>query len=150
MKPTKTWIVIADGDTAKIFEHDGPGKGLHIIKELTLEQAHLRSGDIMADRPGRASNPSSPGSRAAVDYRTDPAQARERKFVEHLADVLDHQHREGAFERLVIVAAPKALGDLRPALSEAVKGTILAELPKDLTNLPTIKLAEHLEGVLAV
>ena len=100
MKPTKTWVVIADGDQAKIFEHDGPGKGLHIVDGLKLEQAHLKSGDIMADRPGRASNPSSPGSRAAVDYRTDPAQERERRFVEHLADLLDQKHSEGAFERL--------------------------------------------------
>lgn len=150
MKPTKTWVVIADGDQAKIFEHDGPGKGLHIVDGLKLEQAHLKSGDIMADRPGRASNPSSPGSRAAVDYRTDPAQERERRFVEHLADLLDQKHSEGAFERLVIAAAPAALGDLRPALSDAVRKTILAELPKDLTNIPTIKLAEHLDGVIAV
>lgn len=150
MKPTKTWVVIADGDQAKIFEHDGPGKGLHIVDGLKLEQAHLKSGDIMADRPGRASNPSSPGSRAAVDYRTDPAQERERRFVEHLADLLDQKHSEGAFERLVIAAAPTALGDLRPALSDAVRKTILAELPKDLTNIPTIKLAEHLDGVIAV
>jgi protein required for attachment to host cells len=150
MKPTKTWVVIADGDQAKIFEHDGPGKGLHIVDGLKLEQAHLKSGDIMADRPGRASNPSSPGSRAAVDYRTDPAQERERRFVEHLADLLDQKHSEGAFERLVIAAAPAALGDLRPALSDAVRKTILAELPKDLTNIPTMKLAEHLDGVIAV
>ena len=150
MKPTKTWVVIADGDQAKIFEHDGPGKGLHIVDGLKLEQAHLKSGDIMADRPGRASNPSSPGSRAAVDYRTDPAQERERRFIEHLADLLDQKHSEGAFERLVIAAAPAALGDLRPALSDAVRKTILAELPKDLTNIPTIKLAEHLDGVIAV
>ena len=150
MKPTKTWVVIADGDQAKIFEHDGPGKGLRIVDGLKLEQAHLKSGDIMADRAGRASNPSSPGSRAAVDYRTDPAQEHERRFVEHLADLLDQKHSEGAFERLVIAAAPAALGDLRPALSDAVRKTILAELPKDLTNIPTMKLAEHLDGVIAV
>ena len=150
MKPTKTWVVVADGDQAKIFEHDGPGKGLHSVDGLKFEQEHLRSGDIMADRPGRASNPSGPGSRAAVDYRTDPAQERKRRFVERLAEVLDAKHSEGAFERLVIIAAPAALGDLRPALSDAVRGTILAELPKDLTNMPTAKLAEHLDGVMAV
>ena len=54
------------------------------------------------------------------------------------------------FERLVIAAAPTALSDLRPALSEAVKATIIAELPKDLTNIPTAKLAEHFDGLIAV
>ena len=150
MKPTKTWIVVADGDQAKIFQHEGPGKGLHVVKDLNLEQEHLRAHDIMADKPGRAFSSARPGNRSAVDYRTHPVQARERQFVERLAEMLEQQRRAGAFDRLVIAAAPTALGDLRPALSEEVKGMILAELPKDLTNVPTAKLAEHLEGVLAV
>jgi protein required for attachment to host cells len=70
--------------------------------------------------------------------------------VEHLADVLDERHQAGAFQRLVIAAAPAALGDLRPALSDEVRETILAELPKDLTNVPTPKLAEHFNGLIAV
>lgn len=150
MRPTKTWIVIADGDQAKVFEHDGPGKGLRALKDLELSQEHLKARDIMADRPGRASNPSSPGSRAAVDYKTDPVADRERKFVEQLAEMLERKHEEGAFDRLVIAAAPAALGDLRPALSEGVRQSILGELPKDLTHIPTPKLAEHLDGLIAV
>lgn len=150
MKPTKTWIVVADGDQAKIFEHDGPGKGLHAIKDLQLEQAHLKARDIMADKPGRAGSGTAPGSRAAMDYRSDPVDVREQRFVEKLADVLDKKHAEGAFERLVIAAAPAALGDLRPALSDEVRETILAELPKDLTNVPTAKLGEHFDGLVAI
>jgi len=74
---------------------------------------------------------------------------RERKFLERLADVLAEQRAAGKFERLVIAAAPAALGDLRPALSEGVREAVLAELPKDLTNLPTPKLAEHFDGLIA-
>jgi protein required for attachment to host cells len=150
MKPTRTWIVIADGDRAKIFEHGGPGKGLRPVKDLSLEQEHLRAGEIMADKPGRAAAGTAPGSRAAMEYHTDPVEVRERRFVERLADVLEKKRAEGAFERLVIAAAPAALGDLRPALSEEVRNTILAELPKDLTNIPVPKLAEHFEGLIAV
>jgi|SRR6185437_10889024 protein required for attachment to host cells len=150
MKPTKTWIVVADGDQAKIFEHDGPGKGLHVVKDLQLEQAHLKARDIMADKPGRAGNTQGPGSRSGIEYHTDPVEVREQRFVERLADLLDKKHAEGAFQRLVIAAAPAALGDLRPALSEEVKETILAELPKDLTNVPTAKLGEHFDGLVAI
>jgi len=150
MKPTRTWIVVADGDKAKVFEHDGPGKGLHAVKGLMLEQDHLKAGDIMADRPGRTFSSAGPGARSAVDYRSDPVQVRERRFVEQLAVVLEEKRQAGAFDRLIIAAAPAALGDLRPALTEAVKLTIVAELPKDLTNLPTQEIGEHLDGVLAV
>ena len=150
MKPTRTWIVIADGDQAKIFENDGPGRGLHAVKDLQLEQERLKAQDIMADKPGRAGNTQGPGSRSGIAYHTDPVEAREQRFVERLAEMLDQKHTEGAFERLVIAAAPTALGDLRPALSDGVRQTILAELPKDLTNIPTAKLAEHFDGLIAV
>jgi protein required for attachment to host cells len=150
MKPTITWIVLADGDQAKLFENHGPGKGLHALKDLMLEQEPLAAREIMADRPGRASNPSGPGSRAAVDFKTDPVELRERRFLERLAEMLERKHNEGAFDRLVIAAAPTALGELRPALTDGVRETILAEMPKDLTNIPMPKLAEHLDGVLAV
>ncbi len=63
---------------------------------------------------------------------------RERKFVERLAEVLE-QRLAGSFDRLVIAAAPTALGDLRPALSDGVKDSIIAEMPKDLTNIPTAR-----------
>ncbi len=150
MKPTKTWIVVADGDQAKIFEHDGPGKGLHAVKDVQLEQAHLKASDIMADRPGRSFASAGPGARSAMEYKTDPVADRERKFVERLAQVLDERHEAGAFERLVIAAAPAALGDLRPALSEGVRAAVVAELAKDLTNVPTPGLAQHFDGLIAV
>jgi protein required for attachment to host cells len=150
MKPTKTWIVVADGDQAKIFEHDGPGRGLHAVDGLTLEQSHLQARDIMADKPGRAGAGTAPGSRAAMEYHTDPVEVRERRFVERLADLLDERHEAGDFDRLLIAAAPAALGDLRPALSQGVREAIMAELPKDLTNIPTAKLAEHFDGLIAV
>ncbi len=85
-----------------------------------------------------------------MEYHTDPVEVRERRFVEDLADRLEVSCAEGAFQRLVIAAAPNALGDLRPALSDAVKKTIVAELAKDLTNVPISKLAEHFDGVIAV
>jgi protein required for attachment to host cells len=145
-----TWIVIADGNQAKLFEHDGPGKGLRPLKELNFEQEPLKAQEIMADKPGRSFASFGPGSRSSIEYSSDPVAVRERKFVERLADVLDQQRQLGKFDRLVIAAAPAALGDIRPALSDRVKQTILAEMPKDLTNVPTHRLAEHFDGLIAV
>ncbi len=45
-----------------------------------------------------------------------------------------------AFDRLMIVAPPFALGDLRAALSEQMKPHIYAELGKDLTKTPAAEL----------
>jgi protein required for attachment to host cells len=150
MKPTVTWIVIADGNQAKVFEHGGPGKGLRLLTDLLFEQEPLKAQEIMADKPGRSFSSFGPGSRSSMEYSSDPVAVRERKFVEHLAAVLNQKRQEHRFDRLVIAAAPAALGDIRPALSDDVRDTILAEMPKDLTNVPTLKLAEHFDGLIAV
>jgi protein required for attachment to host cells len=150
MKPKVTWIVLADGDQAKVFENGGPGKGLTPVDDASLQQEHLKARDIMADKPGRAGNTQGPGSRSGIEYHTDPVEVRERRFVERVAEVLEGKLAEGRYDRLVIAAAPNALGDLRPALSDAVRKTILAELPKDLTNIPIPKLAGHFDGLIAI
>jgi len=58
------------------------------------------------------------------------------------------RRRRDAIERLIIAAAPTALGDLRPALTPAVREVVIAELPKDLTNLPTPQLEKHFAELL--
>lgn len=150
MKPKVTWIVLADGDQAKVFENDGPGKGLTAVKDFAIDQAHLRARDIMADKPGRASAGPGPGAKSAMEYHTDPVEVRERRFVEHLADLLEAKRVDGRFARLVIAAAPNALGDLRPALTPALKKIVIAELPKDLIRVPLTELGEHFEDILAI
>ena len=64
--------------------------------------------------------------------------------------MLDAKLAAGAFDRLIIAAAPTALGSLRAALSEAVGKTVTGELPKDLTKTPTNDLASHFDGLIAL
>lgn len=150
MKAKVTWILIADGATAKVFEHNGPGKGLQVVGDLMFEQTPLKAGEIMADRPGRSISSMGGGGRSAMEYSSDPVAVRERRFVENVAEELERKHQQHAFDRLIIAAAPTALGDLRPAFSRGLRDTIVAELPKDLTNLPTAQLSQHFDGLLTV
>lgn len=149
MKPTITWILIADGARARVLENTGPGKGLQEVPGLEFADEHLRSGDIMADRPGRAYASAGHG-RSGMEQPTDPVDKREADFVAGLADMLDKKLRDGAFERLVIAAAPQALGNLRKALSPQVQKTVISELAKDLTRIPNPDVVQHFEGVLAL
>lgn len=149
MKAKVTWILIADGATAKVFEHSGPGKGFKAVDGLMFEQESLKAGEIMADRPGRSYSSVGHG-RSAIEYSSDPVAVRERRFVEHVAEELERKHQQHAFDRLIVAAAPTALGDLRPALSKGLRDTIMAELSKDLTNIPTPQLQAHFAELLPV
>ena len=148
MKATKTWILVADGAQAKAFEHGGPGSGLTPVKDFQFSQEPLKAQDINSDRPGRRFDGGA-NHRSGVEA-ADPVQMRETRFVQSIAARLDAMQAEGRFDRLIIAAAPTALGDLRPALSGKLKAAVIAELPKDLTNVPQPQLSKHFEDVLAV
>lgn len=149
MKPTITWILLADGAQAKVFKHAGPGTGLTAIADLQFEEEPKKASEIMADKPGRSFSSNGDG-RSAMEYSSDPVKVREARFVQSVAEALEARRQKGDFGRLIIAAAPTALGDLRSAMSDQLKATVVAELNKDLTNLPTSDLTKHFEDVLPV
>jgi len=149
MKPKVTWVLIADGTHAKVFQHGGPGKGLVALRDMMFEEEPLKAQDIVSDRPGRSFSSVGQG-RSGYEPPSDPVDVREARFMKTVAERLDAKFREGAFHRLVIAAAPEALGDIRPQLSKAVQAAIVGELPKDLTRMPTDKLESHFDGIIAV
>lgn len=65
MKAIVTWVLVADGAQAQVFEHGGPGKGLIPIKDLHFAQEPLKAQDINTDRPGRHSGAASARARAS-------------------------------------------------------------------------------------
>jgi protein required for attachment to host cells len=149
MKATTTWILLIDGAQAKVFEHSGPGTGLNAIPDLSFEEEPLMAREIMADKPGRSFASHGTG-RSAMEYSSDPVQVREARFVKNVAEVLDRKLQESAFARLIVAAAPTALGDFRAAVSDRLKATIVDEMAKDLTNLPTPQLEKHFKDILAL
>jgi protein required for attachment to host cells len=144
MKKTVTWILIADGTQARVLEHGGPGKGLATVQGLDWSIPALQSQDIDSDGYGRGPNG------GAMTSGNDASKHREAEFVRTVAGVIDSKAKEGAFDRLVIAAAPIALGNFRKQLSDHVKKAVVAELDKDLTNVPTPQLSKHLDGIIAV
>jgi protein required for attachment to host cells len=149
MKPTITWILIADGARAAIYANHGPGKGLAPVEGEVFEGDHRPGREIMSDKPGRSFE-SVGTTRHAIEPRNDPHRELKRDFAERLAAILDERLTAKAFDRVVLVAPPATLGDLRAALSEQVRSAVYAELDKDLTKTPDIELPQHLGAVLAV
>lgn len=149
MKKPTTWILIANGTQARVLEHQGPGKGLTGVNGLDWSIAPLQTQDINTDRPGRSFSSVGPG-RSAMEPKTDAADHREAEFVRTVAQELERKALSGDFDRLIIAAAPIALGNLRKSLSDHVKKTVVAELDKDLTNVPPPQLDKHFDGIIAV
>jgi protein required for attachment to host cells len=70
-----------------------------------------------------------------------------RMFARQVAKLLDEHAGKHAIERLVIVAPPKTLGDLRAELSSHTSALVAAEVAKDLTHVPVTQILDHLRDV---
>ncbi len=146
MKPERTWIVIADGHEAKVLESHGPHSDLVPVVDMALVMDLPPNREIQDDRPGRSFESAGP-TRHAVESRTDPHRELKRELARNVVGKLDLALRDGRFDRLVIVAPPATLGDLRHAVSPQLEAKIAAELAKDLVHIPHHDLTTHLAGL---
>src|SRR3546814_3558190 len=133
MKPTRIWIVIVDGAQARILENHGPGKGLVPLPAGVMQKTSRPSRDIDTDRPGRGYNPM--GQHHTMDSPSDSHREEKRRFADLLANHINAAALDRSYDRLILVAPPKTLGDLRQSLSKEAAAKLDGELPKDLTKV---------------
>ncbi len=147
MKSKDTWIIVADGAQARIFRNSGPGKGLDPVQSEQFSSENRASRDIDADRPGRRQGGLSRSGHATA-AQTDAHRHEEHEFVRKIANAVEAGRLRKDFERLVLVAAPRALGDLRTFLSKPCRAMVYGELAKDLTNADARDLPMHLKNIM--
>ncbi|KQV38211.1 host attachment protein [Rhizobium sp. Root268] len=143
-----TWILAADGNQARLlkgvnFLKDEPQNPEQEIFQLQTKRVQ----DIMADKPGRSHSSNGQG-RSAMEYSSDPVREEQQKFTAEIAGKIDAYAQQGAFDRLVLCAAPQTLGDLRSMLSNATRERTTVEISKDYARLPTDKLISSVRSVM--
>lgn len=141
-----TWVVVADAARGRVFSTTDKGKSLTAVLDQDLVADNRPTRDIDADRPGRTFDRGGEG-RHAKEPRTDPHEHAKQVFAHQVAELLKHeQDTTGRYDRLVIVAPPSFLGDLRGYLPATVKACVSHEIAKDLTKLPDHELATTIHG----
>ncbi|QIE47054.1 host attachment protein [Pseudohalocynthiibacter aestuariivivens] len=129
-----TLVVVADSEKAlflrNLTDHANPNL------EVTDEESQNNPSDKeqSANRPGRMPD-TGVGQRSALDD-TDWHELAKDRFAKDLADKLYSEAHKGAFDRLVLVAAPHVLGVLRDELHAEVLAKLVMDIPKTLTNHP--------------
>lgn len=147
MKTVTTWILIANGTQARILAQTGAGHALQSVDELCAVDPGMRTAKDNADRPGRSFDSVGAG-RHSMEASSDPLARAKSNFAERLSDYLEKCHGQEKFDRLIVVAAPAMLGNIRKALSK--KLDVYRELPKDLTQISIENMPDHLDELLAV
>lgn len=134
-----TWILVADGSRANLFARDNGGR-LEKLEGWDNPEGRLAESESESDSLGSAR----PGS--SMTPPTDPKRHSQEVFARQMAAVL--KERCSAYDRLLLVAAPKFLGDLRQQLDQSVQKKIAAEFAKDLAQLSAHELGPHLDKLM--
>ncbi|KXV03259.1 hypothetical protein CR51_18340 [Caballeronia megalochromosomata] len=112
-----TWVVVADGSRARIFETRGLKLDLQEIEDLVNVAP---SGPALSEKE-------------------------REKFAKTVADRVEQGRLHHRYQRLRFAAEPKFLGMLRERLTEQTRHMIFEEINEDLSVLDTREIQAHLE-----
>jgi protein required for attachment to host cells len=133
MRPLKTWIVVADGANARFLMWRGLKSGATGISGHTFERDSPPTHELGTDRPGRVHD-STGHARHAIQPRTDSHDEQEKAFLRLVMRRLHEAFDSGAFDDVVLIAPPRALGVLRNKLPAQLSKCVVLEIDKDLTK----------------
>lgn len=149
MKAVRTWILVADGGRARLLQNDGPGKGISSVAGTDYVNDVIPDREILSDRPGRSFDSAGEG-RHAMEAPSSPQRVSKAAFAKHVMEDLESKRAAGAFDRLLIIAPPRALGDLRQHFTQKLKDALVGEVNKDWLHLRDEELVDQLGAYLAV
>lgn len=145
-----TWILTADGQHARTWEWKNANVSLALVADLisSAETVSSFSRDLKSDRPGR-SFASVGARRSAMEPPHDPHELEKTKFAAKLAESLDAALKQGRFRRLIVIAPPRMLGDLRSHYSKQLAEAVIGEVDKDLMKSDASSLLYHVKPFLS-
>ena len=130
----KMRIVVADESEANFLAMNGCRAPLQLLSRLENESARLYERDLETDRPGRSFDRIGAG-RHAIDGERSTQRQQQVRFAKRIAEALERARKDRAFDRLVVMAAPRMLGLLRDAMPDTSRAAVVAEVPKDLVHV---------------
>jgi protein required for attachment to host cells len=144
-------VVVADRAQARFYDAKHPESNLQLAGQMTDPKAHLRDRDYKSDRPGRVFDraPTDVARRGAVGHHDTGGERKPRKheaelFARRIVDELETARNQKRFDRLVLVAGPEFLGDLREVMPKSLSAMITLEISKDLVHEDERAIRGHL------
>jgi len=118
--PLDALVVVADGEGARVFRNRGEQGAVSLHQYDLLELMNMNDDGPARSMPGESTS----------------RQVDEATFAKQLAKGLNDAALKQQYEHLVLVADPTTLGRMRPLLHKEATQRLVAEVGKDLTNMP--------------
>jgi len=118
--PKGATIAVADGEILNLFHNEGD--------EAAPSLAALPDAAVSTENKG------SGGRHQSSSANPSDSQQSEDGFAAGTAGVLNKRVLDGEIDTLIIVAAPRTLGELRKHYHKALSAILVGEIAKDLTG----------------
>jgi protein required for attachment to host cells len=138
------WVLVCDGRKAIILENVGDAMRVDLRSKEVHEHEDAPTRELGSDAPGRSFATTGTG-RSSME-QTDWHDEAEKAFLLGLAKRLNSAAQAGETKAITIIAAPRALGMLRPALSDTTRAIVKSEIAKDYVKKSIADIAKELAG----
>ncbi|MEH6677534.1 host attachment family protein [Phenylobacterium sp.] len=128
--PNGAHVAVVDGEKLALFQNVG-----HTDIDLKA-QPTPEIEDRVSGAPGRISSDANPDNDTQA----------EDGFAMGVADVLNHMVLTHRAEKLLVIAAPKTLGQLRKGWHKETEARLVGEIAKDLTGHTTDQIATAIQN----
>ncbi|MFW6345258.1 MAG: host attachment protein [Halomonas sp.] len=134
-----TYIVVADAARARIFTRDA----LKLVELDSLVHAanRLHEGDLVTDRGADVQESTSTTARSAGGESVARTHE-EQVFAKEVAERIYRARVDNTMEKLILVAPPRFLGQLREKLDGPTTKRVIHSLAKDLSKASLEEIQE--------
>jgi protein required for attachment to host cells len=127
-------VLVADGRKMLFFRNKGDSFALNLEAETVKVQDNPSNRDQASDAPGRSVN--SVGSHRSSMEQTNFHDLEESRFAAEAVALLNRRALAQDYEKLIVIAPPTALGEMRKHYHKEVQSRLVGEIAKDLSNHP--------------
>ena len=129
--PTNALVAVVDGENLRLFRNNG-----------TATEVQLKG----VETPSLEERASGSSGRGSSDANPDNDTQAEDGHAMSVAEALNGWALKNKFDKLVVIAAPKTMGELRKHWHKEVEGAIIGEITKTLTNASTDDIIKSIEA----
>jgi len=137
--PHGTVFAVVDGANFELYRNAGTEgePQLDSLPTPELQATNFSAGARIGDSNSRHAARTGDGSNDGVD---------ESAHAIAVADWLNQQVLQHKFGKLVVVADPRSLGEMRKRYHKELQGVLCAELSKNMVGRPTAEIVNALNG----
>lgn len=138
-----TWVVVADSSAARIFLAGSPTGALQEIASYEHPEARRHERDMRTDEPGVTFDRVG-YAKHGMEPKVKPKEHEANVFARFLAERIDTARARSEINRVILVAPPEFLGNLRAALASDARKIVEGEYNLNVVRMKPEEIRGHL------